>query len=116
MHEPDTRPFTSINTAHSRTPEGAMVAHTYVAFHSGGDDTTANPRSACLTYDDRTPILALDQGNLHLHVSPAHHQVVTEQDVNAASSFAQAALTYVEALQAHYWSQPFEDEAADVGD
>ncbi|WP_067971808.1 hypothetical protein [Nocardiopsis trehalosi] len=116
MHEFSTQPFTSINTTHSPMPEGAVVTYTCVAFHSGGDGTAANPRSACFTYDDRTPILAVDQGNLHLQVSPAHHQVVTEQDVNAASALAQAALTYVEALQAHYWGQPFADEAVDVGD
>ncbi len=84
-----------------------------VSFHSGqaSESDSAQPSAECFVYPDRAPILAIDQGALHAHVSVSTPECVSAQDLDFARELAHACLRYFEALQR--WHTPTEPGARD---
>lgn len=66
----------------------------------------------CCIYQDGPPILALDDGPVHVAVTVPDPEHVTEDDLAAARYLAAEARKYVTELQGHVASPAREEETA----
>ncbi|HUZ53044.1 MAG TPA: hypothetical protein VMU94_11015 [Streptosporangiaceae bacterium] len=59
----------------------------------------------CCLYQDRPPILTLDDGPVHVSVSAPDPEHITDDDLAAARDLAAAVTTYLSDLEHHHAAQ-----------